>query len=620
MKSDFIMALTQLAAERNLPREIVLSAIEAALISAYRRDGVAAGQDISVKLDPATGDVSVHVVKTAVEEVTDPQQEVSLAEAREIRADAEIGQVIATETLPHSAGRIAAQTAKQVVMQRLRDAERELVYQEFADKEGDVFTVTIQRMEPKQIIVELGRAEAILPPSEQSPYDRYRVGQRMKVLLQSIRQSNKGPEIIVSRSDKVLLKRLFEMEVPEVYSGAVEILGIAREAGSRSKVAVWAKQDGVDAVGSCVGLRGIRIQNIVNELHGEKIDVVEWNKDPVKFIASALSPATVMRVDVDLESASAEAIVPERQLSLAIGKEGQNARLAARLTGLKVDIKSDVAVAPPKEAKAVTSVAEKVAARGAQAPGIARTLSPEQYAIPLERLELSSRVVNALKQAGVDRIGQILEMKESALQQIKNFGEKSLAQVYDRLGGLDQLLREVEVGARREAEVDEKAAGEILEADGETTQPLGVSAEEQPAAEPVAEAAVAEGEQALAQEPAPEPSAAEVGTEEAAAPPAAEPPVVPELPPELILPGEEPEPVAEPVGVVEPSTSIQDLPEGIWALSSAGVVEPGAIRFAEDIQELKRGPGAKGGRRRSGPRRGGAPAFRGRKAKAGRKR
>lgn len=342
MKSDFIIALTQLAAERNLPREIVLSAIEAALASAYKKDSIAAGQDISVKLDPGSGDVTVFVVKTVVEDIEDPLLELSVNEARKVKPDANVGDVIQTSSLPHSAGRIAAQTAKQVVIQRLREAERDLVFQEYADKEGEVFTVAVQKMEPRQIVVELGRAEAILPQSEQPPFERYRVGQKMRVLLQTVRQTSQGPEIVVSRTDKLLLKRLFEMEVPEIYNGSVEIMGISREAGSRSKVAVFARQEGVDAVGSCVGLRGIRIQNIVNELHGEKIDVVDWVNEPAAYISRALSPSLVMRVDLNVEEQSAVAVVPENQLSLAIGKEGQNARLTARLTGWKVDIKSNV--------------------------------------------------------------------------------------------------------------------------------------------------------------------------------------------------------------------------------------------------------------------------------------
>lgn len=367
MKSDFIIALTQLAAERNLPREIVLEAIEAALASAYRRDSIAAGQNISVTLDPGDGGVSVYLVKTVVEEVEDPEIEISVADARKIKLDAELGEEVPTENLEHTGGRIAAQTAKQVVVQRLREAEREIVFKEFADKEGEVFTVTVQKIEPKQVVVELGRAEAILPSSEQAAFERYRVGQRMKVLLQTVRQSVKGPEIIVSRTDQVLLKRLFEMEVPEIYNGSVEIKDIARETGSRSKVAVVAIQDGVDAVGSCVGLRGIRIQNIVNELHGEKIDVVQWQKESGQYIARALGPSSVMRVEMNEENKSAIAVVPDHQLSLAIGKEGQNARLAAKLTGWRVDIKSNVEMdaidaaaeaAKPKVAKKKAKVAE----------------------------------------------------------------------------------------------------------------------------------------------------------------------------------------------------------------------------------------------------------------------
>ncbi|MBM3944818.1 MAG: transcription termination/antitermination protein NusA [SAR202 cluster bacterium] len=368
MKSDFLIALTQLAAERNLPREIVLSAIEAALVSAYRKDTLATGQNISVKLDPGSGEVLVYLLKTVVEKVEDPQLEISLKDAKKIKADAAVGDSVPTGELPHSAGRIAAQTAKQVVLQRLREAERELVYEEYTDKEGEVFTVTIQRMEPKQIIVELGRAEAILPISEQVYAERYRVGQKVKVLLQSIQKSTKGPELIVSRADKLLLKRLFEMEVPEIFNGAVEIKAIAREPGARSKVAVWAKQEGVDPVGSCVGLRGIRIQNIVNELHGEKIDVVAWDKELPIFIAHALSPAQVLRVDLNSDTGTATAVVPDRQLSLAIGKEGQNARLAAKLTGWKVDIKSDVdAAAAPPEVKPKPAVAAAEAAAAKQA-------------------------------------------------------------------------------------------------------------------------------------------------------------------------------------------------------------------------------------------------------------
>ena len=344
MKSDFLIALTQLAAERGLPREIVVSAIQDALASAYGRDSIAAGQDISVKLDPGSGDVSVFRIKTVVEKVVDPLAEISLAKARKVDPAVEIGSSVTDGVIEHNSGRIAAQAAKQVVLQRLREAERDLIYQEYADKEGEVFSANVQKLEHEFVVVEIGRAEATLPNSEQPPFERYRVGQKIKVLLQSVRLSNRGPELIVSRVDKLLLKRLFEMEVPEIYNGSVEIVSIAREAGARSKVAVWAKQDGVDAVGSCVGLRGIRIQNIVNEMQGEKVDVVQWYKDPAAYISRSLSPSEVVRVEINEEERSAVAVVPDKHLSLAIGKEGQNARLAAKLTGWKVDIKSNVEV------------------------------------------------------------------------------------------------------------------------------------------------------------------------------------------------------------------------------------------------------------------------------------
>ena len=376
MKSDFLVALTQLAAERNLPREIVLSAIEAALASAYRKDSIAAGQDISVKLDPGSGEVTVTILKTIVEEVEDDVIEINLADARAIKPDAVIGESIATESMPHSPGRIAAQTAKQVVMQRLREAEREIVFEEYTDKVGEVFSVTVQRVEPRQVVVDIGRGEAVMPVSEQMPIERYRQGQKFKAILSSVERTAKGTELIVSRADKDLLKRLFEMEVPEIYSGAVEIVAIAREAGSRSKVGVRARQDGVDPIGSCVGLRGVRIQNIVNELQGEKIDVLEWNKDVGRFIANSLNPAQVMRVELDPTTQSAIAVVPDRQLSLAIGKEGQNARLASKLTGWNVDIKSAT------EAEAYAEERARIQAEAAVA-----AVTPAVVEVPSEVVE-----------------------------------------------------------------------------------------------------------------------------------------------------------------------------------------------------------------------------------------
>lgn len=342
MKSDFLIAVTQLAAERNLPREVVYAAIEAALISAYKKDNLAAGQDISVKLNPSDGEIHVYTRKTVVDKVEDELTEMSVKEARRYQTDAKIDDVIELETDDYNAGRIAAQTAKQVVMQRLREAERELVYEEYIEREGDILNATVQRVEPKQVVLDLGRAEAILPALEEVPSERYRPNQRLKVYLLGVERTARGPEVVVSRAHRNLLKRLFELEVPEIYNGSVEIMAIAREAGSRSKVAVAARQEGVDPVGSCVGLRGIRIQNIVNELQGEKIDVVQWHNDPSVFISNSLSPAQILRVDTDEDNSTATVVVSDRYLSLAIGREGQNARLAAKLTGWKVDIKSSL--------------------------------------------------------------------------------------------------------------------------------------------------------------------------------------------------------------------------------------------------------------------------------------
>ena len=341
MKSDFLIALTQLAAERHLPREQVLGAIEVALASAFKKDNPASGQNISVTLNPNTGDVSVFALKTVVETVEDSDKEVTVADAQFIKKGAELGdEVAAAEPLPHNASRIAAQTAKQVVLQRLREAERDLLYQEFQQHEGDIVSGVIEQAEPgRTITLDLGRAQAVLPYEEQAPNERYRKGQRTKVYLVSVRTTPKGPEILVSRSHKNMLKRLFEIEVPEVYNGVVEIKAIAREAGFRSKVAVSATQAGIDPVGSCIGIRGNRIQSIVNELQGEKIDIVSWDEEPRTFITNALSPSEPVHVELLEPDQTAIVVVPDRQLSLAIGKEGQNTRLAARLTGWRLDVK-----------------------------------------------------------------------------------------------------------------------------------------------------------------------------------------------------------------------------------------------------------------------------------------
>jgi len=351
MKSDFLLAITQLSAEKNLPKEVVIGAVEAALVSAYRKDNFAANQNISVKISPTTGKVEVWAEKAVVEQPSDSRREIALDEARRFNPKAEIGETIEVEATPHNAGRIAAQTAKQVILQRLHEAEHSAIFEEYADREGDIVTGLVQRIEPRQIFIDLGKTEAVLPAIEQVRNERYRVGQRLKVNLLEVARTNRGSRVVVSRSHPDLVRRLFELEVPEVFNGAVELKAIAREAGYRSKVAVAARQDGIDPVGCCVGLRGIRIQNIVNELNGEKIDVVMWDPDASAFIANALSPAQVLGVELDDEGI-ATVVVPDKQLSLAIGKEGQNVRLVAKLTGWRIDIKSASSAEAEKVAEA----------------------------------------------------------------------------------------------------------------------------------------------------------------------------------------------------------------------------------------------------------------------------
>jgi N utilization substance protein A len=343
MKSDLYTAIAQLAAERGIPRDAVLSSVEHALKTVFKKIENTE-EEVDVTIDPNNGAIQVFARKRVVEQIEDPLTDMLLAEALRHRPDARVGDTIRVERTPENFGRIAAQTAKQVVMQRIRDYERDTVYEEFADRQGDVLNGTVQRADARAVIVELGKAEAVMPAREQVPNERYRPNQRLKVLLLDVSKESKGPQLIVSRAHPNLIKRLFELEVPEIYSGAVEIMEVAREPGLRSKVAVAARQERVDPVGSCVGVRGVRIQNIVNELYGEKIDVIEWSPDTATFISNALSPAKPTTVTLNEAEKVATVIVPTDQMSLAIGKEGQNARLAYKLTGWRIDIKDPEAL------------------------------------------------------------------------------------------------------------------------------------------------------------------------------------------------------------------------------------------------------------------------------------
>ncbi len=348
MNHEFMDALEQVEREKGISKVILLDAIETALASAYKRDQKVA-QSIEVRVDPDTGAFRVYTHKTVVEEVEDDKNEISLADAQKINPIYELGDLVEFEIFPKEFGRIAAQTAKQVVVQRIREAERSIIYDEFVNRVGDLITGIVQRFEQKNIFVDLGRIEGILPGNEQMPNEHYEQGMRLKTFVVEVKKTTKGPQVLLSRTRTGLLKRLFELEVPEIQDGLVEIKSVAREPGHRSKLAVYSRDSQIDPVGACVGSRGIRVQMIVRELKGEKIDVVPWSADPITFIINALSPAKVSDVKILPSKKTAIVIVPDFQLSLAIGKEGQNARLAAKLTGWKIDIKSESQAAEKTE-------------------------------------------------------------------------------------------------------------------------------------------------------------------------------------------------------------------------------------------------------------------------------
>jgi transcription termination/antitermination protein NusA len=381
MSRDFVGALLQLNAEKGVSREQLVRTVEEAIQSAYRR--VAGDEDIQVRIDAESGKVRVFRARVVVEEIDDPLTQMTVADAQVHQPGAEIGDLVETEQLDQEAfGRIHAQTAKQVVLQRLHEAERNVVFDQYASREGELITGTVSRVEPRAIVLDVGKAEAILATTEQSPLEHYRIGQNVKAYVLEVRRSAKGPQIYVSRTHKGFLRRLFELEVPEVHAGTVEIKAIAREAGSRSKVAVASRQPGLDPVGATVGQRGARVQAVVAELGGEKIDVIEWSEDASTFVAKALSPAQVIEVRIDEEHRIANVVVPERMLSLAIGREGQNARLAAKLTGWRIDIRSDVSVAEAAKVEAEGRLLETAGAADAAEATTTEAAAPESTPAP----------------------------------------------------------------------------------------------------------------------------------------------------------------------------------------------------------------------------------------------
>jgi N utilization substance protein A len=488
MKSEFRLAFNEITERFGLPRDVVMEALEAALVSAYRRSvNASSAQNVEARFNPETGEFQVYAEKEVAESVENPLTEVALEEARGVNPEAQLGDMVMVLSTPKDFGRVAAQTAKQVILQRLREAERDAQYQEFIEREGDLVHGTVHSITPQAVTVGLGRAEALLPRNQQIPGEGFRTRDRIRVYVLEVRKSSRGPVIVVSRTHPNMLRRLLEMEVPEINQGLVEIRAIAREAGKRAKVAVSALRDGIDPVGACVGLRGVRIQSIVRDLNDEKIDVIEWNPEAAAFIAKALSPARVSGVHLDEDperGKTAMVVVPEDQLSLAIGRAGVNARLAARLTGWRVDIKSlpeaaaeslrrltsdpaysDLAEreaaamqlveaillkkaenrpVTPEEYQVLTNFVDRVErevrvrqgaerqARAEKLAGVRAGIPSGAYQTPLAEVGLSDRLLTILGEAGFETAGAVLEkmgMEPDAILGLDGIGPKSMEEI-----------------------------------------------------------------------------------------------------------------------------------------------------------------------------------------------
>ncbi len=388
MNEEVLDALHQIEKEKEIPFEVLMETIESALVHAYKKHYAATG-DVRVRVESTRAGFRVFCQKDVVEEMENEHLEISLAEARSINPDVAVGDIIEFEVTPENFGRIAAQTAKQVVVQRIRDAEREQVYEEYGDRVGEIVTGSVQRSEGRNVIVGLGKVDAILPPGEQVGSEPYHFNDRLKVYVFEVRRTTRGPQVYVSRTHPNLIKGLFELEVPEISEGIVEIKSVAREPGQRSKIAVSSGDERVDPVGACVGHRGTRVQSVVNELYDEKVDIVRWSEDTARFIAEALSPAKPSHVAINAESNTATVIMPDNQLSLAIGKAGQNVRLAAKLTGWRIDIRSE-SQAAEDESNAQAAIAKEKAAAEAAAAAEGNPEEPTEAA-PRVRLWMPSR-------------------------------------------------------------------------------------------------------------------------------------------------------------------------------------------------------------------------------------
>jgi len=478
MKSEFEIAITQLSADRNLSPEIIIEAIEAALVTAYKKN-YSDSEHVRVELDRHTGAAQVFLGRVIAADPGDDDTLISLAEARKTKPDAVLGEIIEIETKPRNFGRIAAQTAKQVITQRIREAERDSVYLEYADRVGELVNGIVRNIDGRSsnVVISMGKAEALLMRNDQIPGEHYRFNQRLRVLITGVERQGRGPQIIVSRSNRDLLRRLLELEVPEILNGTVEVKGIAREPGARSKVAVAALQAGVDPVGSCVGIRGVRIQNIVNELNGEKIDVVEWDADLQTYIANALSPARVIQVYLNELEQTAKVVVPDRALSLAIGKEGQNARLAAKLTGWRIDIKSETEAADEAEElaremeEAAAKAREIEAARQAAAELLAKAEAALEEETPAEVAETETEPETPATEA-VEEAETVDIAEPEAVEPVE-----PVAETVEEPAAVDEPAEEAVEQEAVESEADE---AEAVEPEAEEAP----APEQEPAAEP----------------------------------------------------------------------------------------------------------------------------------------
>jgi N utilization substance protein A len=479
--------IEQISREKHIEPDIIVSAIEDAMVVAARKF-YRTEEDLRAKFNPETGQVDVYSVRTVAEEVTDPLKEVTLAEARKSNPAIEVGGELLLAKPTQVLGRIAAQTAKQVIMQKVREAERDTIYNEYNGRVGELVNCIVKRFEGPDVIVDLGRTEARLPKREQSRLETYNLGDRLRAVIRMVDRAAKGPQVIVSRADPALVQRLFEMEVPEIYDGTVQIRAVAREAGERTKIAVQSRDKDVDPVGACVGMKGMRVQSIIRELRGEKIDIIPYSEDTVTFAQKALSPAKVTRVQIiDPETRHLEVIVEDTQLSLAIGKKGQNVRLASRLIGWNVDIKSEEEKRQEIEAQMAALTA----------PGT-----------PLSELKgIGPKTIERIEAHGVSSIERLADMTPEQLTEIPGIGEKMVEKIQLAVASYFQSLESQQAGAEGEAPV-EGAPSEEFAAETEAVEAL---AEEVGAGE-AAEATTAEPEEGVAADA--EPAALSEGSEE----------------------------------------------------------------------------------------------------------